>query len=301
MSEDLLTLRVVIPHFFRDSSNPGKPGYGSSRSGNRLGRSLALARCLSSVLALNRAPTDLVLNILGQEISTTPVSRMPGYRGLSVELHLFVSGDDWIQEVVNLYEQRLHLHRLDLSDPRQLPLTAVKELLAMNDVAQMSLYLEDDLVISDHRYIDKISWLCERTEHRFVFMPHRYEPTVANAPQKFYVDGPNRKLDENSLNQIDGQEEFLRANIFGDKEIGFSVASNPHSGSFCISSQQLYRLQSCPWPPKEFIGPLETAATGVFLEHYPVLKPSWNCREFLELEHANPSFLPYINKLPRSH
>lgn len=301
MSDDVLSIRVVVPHFFSDSAESGQVGYGSSRSGNRLSRSLALARCLGGILALNRAPTDLVLNILGQEISTTPASNMPGARGLKVELHLFVTGDDWIQDVISLYEGRLHLHKLSLSDPRQLPLTAVHELLTMNDPAQMSLYLEDDLVISDSLYVDKIAWLCEQTQHRFIFMPHRYEPTVGNSPQKLYVDGPNQKVDEKSLNQINDQVDFLTANTFGYTNIGFSVASNPHSGSFCLTSQQVNHLNSFPWPPNEFVGPLETAATGVFLEKYPILKPSWRCREFLQLEHASPSFLPYINKLPRSH
>ena len=53
----------------------------------------------------------------------------------------------------------MHLHKLSLSDPRQLPLTAVHKLLMMNNPAQMSLYLEDDLVISDGFYVDKIAWL----------------------------------------------------------------------------------------------------------------------------------------------
>lgn len=40
-------------------------------------------------------------------------------------------------------------------------------------------------MIQDHRYADKLAWFSQRTEHRFVLMPHRCEQTVANVPQRF--------------------------------------------------------------------------------------------------------------------
>ena len=44
---------------------------------------------------------------------------------------------------------------------------------------------------------------------------------------------------------------------------------------------------------------INNLATGTVLPHFPVLKPSWSCREFLTLEHGNPSFLSLMGKLPR--
>ena len=37
--------------------------------------------------------------------------------------------------------------------------------------ADLNLYLEDDLVISDRHYLDKIAWFQELCEHRMVLMP----------------------------------------------------------------------------------------------------------------------------------
>jgi hypothetical protein len=71
------------------------------------------------------------------------------------------------------------------------------------------------------------------------------------------------------------------------------VASNPHSGSFALSRAQRLRLREEGLAAKEFVGPLETVATGTVLAAFPVLKPGWECRDFLLLEHAHPSFLAY--------
>ena len=294
----VLRLRVVIPHFFREGANEGGDGYGSGRRGNRLPRCLALARCLGSVLALNRAPRDWILNIAERQMELTPASSLVGLTALQVELHLFVCGQHWLQEVVELYSARLQLHRLELEDPRQLPLAAVRQLLDMSAPADLSLYLEDDLVVQDLRYADKLAWFHQRTDHRFVLMPHRREPTVANAPQHLYVDGPIKPEGQMQSVWASDEAEAVGGRFWDGQELSFVNASNPHSGSFCVSAPQLEQLRRAAWPPADFVGPLETAATGTVLGQFPVLKPSWACREFLTLEHGNPSFLPLLGELP---
>jgi hypothetical protein len=294
-----LRLRVVIPHFFREGASDASGGYGSGRRGNRLPRSLALARCLGSVLGLNRAQHDWILNIAERQLELTPASACAGLPALQVELHLFVCGEDWLQDVVELFAPRLQLHQLELADPMQLPLEAVRQLLDMPSPAPLNLYLEDDLVIQDHRFADKLAWFHQRTEHRFVLMPHRLEPSVANAPQRLFVDGPIKP--EGQVEAVWASEEHLVAQgrFWDGQELGFVQAANPHSGSFCLSAPQLEQLRAAPWPPAPFVGPLETAATGTVLGHFPVLKPSWACRDFLSLEHGNPSFLRLLGELPQ--
>ena len=49
--------------------------------------------------------------------------------------------------------------------------------------------------------------------------------------------------------------------------------------------------------PTEFIGPLETAATGTVLNHFPVMKLVWRERDFLCLEHGHPSFLSCLGAM----
>lgn len=292
----LLRIRVAIPHFFQEEESDG---YGSSRRGNRLSRSLALARCLGGLLSLNRSPRDLILNLAEQHLEYAPRSVLPGLPGVLVDLHLFVCGEYWIHEVVELYSNRLQLHRLDLKDPRQLPLESVRQLLDMPTPADLSLYMEDDLVIQDPRYADKLAWFYKRTQNKVVLMPHRREPSLSNAPQRLYVDGPIKEESQKVAKWASDEKIVANGRFWNGQEVCFVEASNPHSGSFCVSASQLKQLRISPWPPEAFVGPLETAATGTIISHFPVLKPSWACREFLELEHGNPSFLGFIDELPR--
>lgn len=294
-----LRLRVAIPHFFREGASEASGGYGSGRRGNRLPRSLALARCLGSVLGLNRAQHDWILNIAERQLELTPAPALAGLAAVQVELHLFVSGQHWLQEVVELFAPRLVLHQLELADPMQLPLAAVRQLLDLAPPADLSLYLEDDLVVQDPRYADKLAWFHQRTEHRFVLMPHRLEPTVANAPQRLFVDGPIKPAGQQEPVWADQELPVAQGRFWDGQELSFVRAANPHSGSFCLSTPQLEQLRQAPWPPQPFVGPLETAATGTVLGHFPVLKPSWACRDFLTLEHGNPSFLRLLGELPQ--
>jgi len=298
---EALRLRVVIPHFFREGASEGGGGYGSGRRGNRLPRSLALARCLGSVLGLNRAPHDWILNIAERQLELTPASAQTGLAGVQVELHLFVSGEHWLQDVVELFAPRLQLHQLELNDPKQLPLAAVRQLLDFHAPSDLNLYLEDDLVIQDPCYVDKLAWFHQRTDHRFVLMPHRYEPTVANAPQRLFVDGPIKP--EGQAEPVWASDEVVVAKgcFWDGQELNFVRASNPHSGSFALSKPQLEQLRDVSWPPVQFVGPLETAATGSVLGKFSILKPSWNCRHFFTIEHGNPSFLHLLGGLPRKH
>ena len=173
----------------------------------------------------------------------------------------------------------------------------VRELLDMPP-ADLSLYLEDDLVIQDLRYADKMAWFHQRTDHRFVLMPHRREPTVANAPKHLYVDGPIKS---------EGQAEPVgeRRSNSGKRPLlgwpGAQLCSGVESplGQFLHQCSSGSPPQRCCLASSRLCRPLETAATGTVLAHFPVLKPSWACREFLTLEHGNPSFLPLLGEWPR--
>ena len=50
----------AMPHYYKEKENAA---YGSSRGGQRQARSLALIQCISSLLSMQKATEDLVLNI----------------------------------------------------------------------------------------------------------------------------------------------------------------------------------------------------------------------------------------------
>lgn len=291
-------VRVVVPHFYREGNQ--KIGYGSSRSGTRLARQLALGRCLGSLLALGRQSQDLILNPAEEMLEITPPIRDTSTRlaGVEVELHVFVSGSHYLQELINQLSDRLTVHHLDLDDPMELPLAASRWLCRHPEPADLHLYFEDDLVIQDQRYVDKLVWFTARTQHRYVLMPHRLEPCVTQAPMRLYVDGPVKPVGQEKPVWSDQDQEQARGTYWDGRSVGFAEASNPHSGSFCLSEPQRQRLLSSDAEPTDFVGPLETAATGTVLGHFPVWKAVWAERDFLWVEHGHPSFLLHLGVLP---
>lgn len=293
-------VRVAIPHFYRPGDQ--STGYGSTRSDARLRRIVALSRCLGGVLGLARGPGEEVLGIAQQQLLAAPPLAYPSrlLQGVEIDCHLFVSGAHWLQPVVAAFGARLTVHQLELEDPRRLPMAARDFLLADGapGEADLSLYLEDDLVIQDRLYVDKLIWFTARTEHRFGLMPHRFEPTGDPAHPRLFVDGP---IATHSFPAHHQPAAAVASGQFWDGQmIQFDVASNPHSGSFALSAPQRQLLATRGVADEGFVGPLETVATFTVLQHLPVLKPSWPCRDFLTLEHGHPSFLYWRDKLPRS-
>ena len=293
-------VRVAIPHFYRPGDK--NTGYGSTRSDAQLRRIMALSRCLGGVLALTRGPGEEVLGIAQQQLLAAPPPAYPSrlLQGVEIDCHLFVNCADWLQPVVAAVGSALTVHQLELDDPKRLPYAARDFLLedGGDGVADLSLYLEDDLVIQDRLYVDKLIWFTARTEHRFALMPHRFEPTGDPAHPRLFVDGP---IAATSFPAHHQPAAGVASGQFWDGQmIQFDVASNPHSGSFALSAIQRQLLAKRGVADDGFVGPLETVATYTVLQHLPVLKPSWPCRDFLTLEHGHPSFLYWRDKLPRS-
>ena len=149
-----LRVRVVVPHYFREVEIDNEGGYGSERGSSRLARVIAFGRCLGSILAQRRASREWILNIAETKLELSAESELSWLRDISIELHLFVCGDHWLNDAVEIFRPWLTLHCLKLDDPRELPLTAVRQLLDMPDPAHLSLYMEDDLVIDDPHFFD---------------------------------------------------------------------------------------------------------------------------------------------------
>ncbi len=288
-------VRVAIPHHWQ--AREGAVGHGALRREEGMHRAIALARCLGGVLALARGEREQILAIAGERIIGAPGPAYPARRlpGVWVDCHVFVNGDAYRHDVLTTFERRIRVHRLALEDPMQLPAAARDFLLhEAAPPADLSLYLEDDLVIGDRLYADKLLWFCERTDHRFALMPHRYELTGVVSTPRLFVDGP---LDPSYLSEFQEAREGVAQGRFWDgQEVSFDLASNPHSGSFALSLPQARKLKQEGLEAREFVGPLETVATGTPLAAFPVLKPGWAWRDFLLLEHAHPSFLAYRHR-----
>ena len=280
-------VRVCIPHYFREDG--GDLRYGSGQPGSQLARSLALGRCLAALLDLQNCRVDAQLAI-GHRAIEPFQSQTEGDTAANVrlEIHVCSDGRHQLDGVLHHFRQHIHYHRVELEDPRQLALAARDLLLQHHEPADLNLYLEDDLVISDRDYLEKMIWFLDHCQHRMVLMPHRYERLDQDGIGALLVDGPLRP--EFISQFTTPRRQVLQGRWRQGPTIQFDVTSNPHSGSFCLSRAQVELLQGVELPRHGFIGPMETAATLTVLAHFPVLKPAPEQWRFLAVEHGHPSF-----------
>jgi hypothetical protein len=172
------------------------------------------------------------------------------------------------------------------TDLMQVPAFTVRQLLDQADSYDLVCYFEDDILIEDPEFFEKIYRLIELTEGSYVFMPHRCEripglgdvilsgdPDVA-WPDLFWATGETLQFDS-----WIGPRRFYRA-------------ANPHSGCFVLSSEQGLKLRQY-WQEREwkddfrFAGPLEHAATGLLLPVLKVMKPVPEHYRFLMVRHQD--------------
>ena len=289
-----MRVQVCIPHYFREHADPGDNpnGYGSLRSGARLQRSIALSRCITGLLNLQRATETCQLNISCKSIDHLANSAEP----LEIKISICTDGENRLADVLDLYRNRIDVVTLALDNPRELPLACRDHLIQNHGDADLLSYMEDDVVIHDPLFFDKLAWFHEKTNHQFSLMPHRYERIDAGSMETLMVDGP---LSPDFIKQFSQpQANVANGQFRGVETVSFDIADNPHSGTFCLSQTQAALLRGSELPREGFVGPLETAATLTVLHRFPVMKPSRECWRFLRVEHGHPSFLHYINKLP---
>ncbi len=296
--KDQITIRVAIPSFFAEKTNG--TGYGSGRPGQKLAREIALARCLTSLLSQRRTLEDAVLHIGERSIHhwDAKPNRLEQTLRLELEIHVFTDGKNRLNKVLDLFKDSIHVHNIELENPRHLPLEARDWLIKYDPITDLSVYMEDDIIINDPLFFDKQFWFLERTSNKFVLMPHRVETVLSGRTSRLIVDGP---LASSFINKFCEPKSYIAAGRFDPlgEEISFDITENPHSGCFIISREQVKHLRKQILPRDGFVTTLETAATLTVLKYYNVLKPSKGKQRFLEIIHGHPSFLSYLNTFPQ--
>ena len=295
MNVRTITVRAVVPHYFAEANAPVREigaGFGSRQPGGRLARSIALSRCMHGLLSLRRSIKDLQLDLRTATGNATPASSE--LSELKLEVVVVVHQSACLLDVIAPLVPQVQVLRRDLDDPRELGLEARDWLIGHPSPADLNLYLEDDLVIQDPLFADKILWMAEHSNNQCVLMPHRYELTRRlDLPPRLLIDGA---IDNDEIEVWHRPAEGIATGEFrGQQGLQFDCPSNPHSGCFGISRRQLMVLRERELPRDGFVGPLETAATYTVGCAFLLLKPSLVNRRFLMVEHGHPSYLGYLN------
>ncbi|HEY7422224.1 MAG TPA: hypothetical protein VH541_09445 [Gaiellaceae bacterium] len=156
------------------------------------------------------------------------------------------------------------------------------ELVRRAEDADWFLYLEDDLVLGDSFFLEKLEYFNAGAPARSVLLPNRYELWQG---RKVYIDQWSRKRD------FDPAWGRLTALELGDWK--FAEFVNPHSGCYCLSHAQLRRWLATGrqwYGLASYAGPREGAATGSLEECFRLYKPHPDNSHFLEIRHQGTKY-----------
>lgn len=306
MQADLepLKVRVVIPHYCSDQGSAQH--YGSTRPGNRDKRIVALGRTLGALrhLTLQAGANDYIFNHTPSP-GPAPLPQFAQFashaRPIVLEVLVCLTGDAWLEGALSAFARTMRGVRIDIENPIELGLAARDLLLKTDPVADLSMYMEDDLVIHDPLFFEKQDWFLKHANDQAVLMPHRYELDFDDGgiSRRLFVDG---FIEESASDLFPWQPlENAAQGVFRGESVSFDVPNNPHSGCFVLSAPQVHQLRDQGVPAKEWVGPLETAATFTSAHCFPVYKPALSCSNFLTIEHAHHSFSAYFDPDFKSH
>lgn len=147
-------------------------------------------------------------------------------------------------------------------------------------------YMEDDLIVDDPAFFDKIAWFAETFGPTSVLLPVRYEMGWTGTPAKVAIDG---KLSREGLAPFrrPGLAPALTGTWNGQAK-GFRLPGNPHAGCFAVTAAQLAHWMAQPSfydRDASWGDPLVSAATLAPGKVFGLYKPAAPDPWFLGIEH----------------
>ena len=142
------------------------------------------------------------------------------------------------------------------------------------------LYIEDDIVINDGSFLDKLSRFNRFSGYpNAILFPNRYEMYEG---KKYYIDltiEPRLAWDKVSAVEVDGTK--------------FAECSNSHSGLYCLSKTQMehWIASGRTWNYQDImVSPLESAGTYCLMECFKIYKPHPLNLSYLEVRHYDTKY-----------
>jgi hypothetical protein len=154
-------------------------------------------------------------------------------------------------------------------------------------------YLEDDLLITDPLFFDKLRWFTQLAGEDAVLQPNRFELAMGQPWDKLYIDGTLKHPEMSERLQNADDRRIISAEAFGTP-LNFQRVGNPHSGCFFFNAAQMARWAARPEflnRDTSFVGPLESAASYGLMRFFRAYKPARENAAFLEIRHLDNRYL----------
>ncbi len=147
-------------------------------------------------------------------------------------------------------------------------------------------YMEDDLVISDPAFLDKIAWFAEKFGETALLMPRRYEMSSTGTLAKVAFSPQLSKSDREFLFRNNPQP--VLSATWNGREQSFRIPMNPHAGCYFLTQAQLERwVKSESFYDRDasWIDPLVSASTYAPGKLFNIYMPAEPDPWFLDIEH----------------
>jgi hypothetical protein len=277
-----MRLLVAIPHYYKAADGT----HGSSSVASRGRRIQALSE---AILAMHQ-----LLGPGACEIDIARKTAIPLPCPHTVDIVVCTTGSAHLVADLPL-RPNLFQHHPTQAEPLMLGFechAVLREYLGQYDFYA---FLEDDLVIHDSLFLEKLTQFNRFTPLPALLQPNRYEISGHGPFTKAYVDGVIRHGATSAFQDV-SDEPTLQGQLLG-LPVRFRRPLNPHAGCFFLSQEQMAYWVSQPHfldRDVRFISPLESAATLGLMKTFRIYKPDRVCANFLEIRHADPRFIPLI-------
>jgi hypothetical protein len=277
---------VAIPHFFDLTRQPRRaPGHGALL-GDPAPRIEALSGCVSALHQLLGGP-QVVIDISRREAK----GANSHIAATKVDVVICTTKGQHLLSRLPLGRGAFSHHPTD-AEPLLLGFECHAALYERLGDYDYYCYLEDDLIVRDPWFFVKQSWFGGQVGSGAVLLPNRYEVARGGVAWKAYLDG-DLAAEVTAPFQNIAEAPELKASCLG-REVSFRRPSNPHSGCFFLTGEQLRAWALRPDfldRDTRFIGPLESAATLGLMRAFRIYKPAPEAGSFLEIEHAGTAFI----------
>lgn len=284
-----MRILFTIAHFY----NPSGDGKHASQRNDPQPRLNALTACVTSLQALY-GKSQCMIHI--GECATIPANQAQNH-----EIDIVICTTQGYHLLPQLpLQPKSFMHHPTKCEPLLLGFECQAVLRACLDKYDYFCYLEDDLILHDPWFFNKLNWFKHHGVNGNLLQPNRYEVSSQGPVFKSYIDGDLAQAATAKFQNVEEKRQLMGKIM--EQPIAFERTLNPHSGCYFLNAEQMaYWAQQPDFLDRDtsFIGPLESAATLGIMRHFRVYKPSAPYANFLEIQHFGSSFLKLIGNKVR--
>jgi hypothetical protein len=277
-----MRILVVVPHYSRRlrPENPAAVGYGGYI--DPIGRIAAFNEMLVALHG-NFGPNPYALD--GEATINDRVD--PAHR---LDIIVLTQRDHNLLPFLGLAPGTFEIEYVE-GEPLLIPFHAPT--LLRKHLGRYDFYcvVEDDLIIRDPAFFEKLTWFQQNFGPKTLLAPVRFEMVSTGTPAKVVIE-PRLSKDHQAPFRRPHQTRELEGVWCGHRQ-RFRLPNNPHAASFFLTPEQMaYWVDQPSFDDRDssWIGPLESALTLCVGKVFDIYKSSSPNPFFLEIQHFGVRF-----------